>query len=90
MTDKPIVAVLCGDHRPPGMSAVETTAAVRYASAANLSHALPSADVLFVWDFLSTAVPQAWPYADRLRWVHIASAGVDPLMFPELVDSTVV
>ena len=71
MTDKPIVAILCDDHRPPGMSAVEATAKVRYAGGANLLQALPGADVLFVWDFLSTAVGQAWPHVDRLRWVHI-------------------
>jgi phosphoglycerate dehydrogenase-like enzyme len=90
MTDKPVVAILCGDLRPPGMSAVEAAAEARYVAAAELSQALRGADVLFVWDFLSTAVQQAWPYADSLRWVHIASAGVDPLMFPELVDSPVV
>jgi phosphoglycerate dehydrogenase-like enzyme len=90
MADAPIVAVLCADHRPPGMSTVEAVAEVRYASGAELPRELRGADVLFVWDFLSTSVPQAWHYADRLRWVHIASAGVDPLMFPELVDSPVV
>jgi phosphoglycerate dehydrogenase-like enzyme len=89
MADTPIVAVLCADHRPPGMSTVEAVAEVRYADAAELPHTLPGAEVLFVWDFLSTAVPRAWPYADRLRWVHIASAGVDTLMFPELIDSPV-
>ena len=26
MADRPIVAVLCGDHRPPGMTAVEAAA----------------------------------------------------------------
>src|SRR5687768_14721931 len=90
MTHAPIVAVLCGDHRPPGMGAVETAANVRYARARELPGALKGADVLFVWDFVSTAVPGAWPHADRVRWVHIASAGVDPLMFPELVHSSVV
>jgi phosphoglycerate dehydrogenase-like enzyme len=90
MADTPIVAVLCADHRPPGLSTVEAVAQVRYATAGELPHALPGAEVLFVWDFLSTAVPRMWPYADRLRWVHIASAGVDPLMFPGLVDSPVV
>ena len=90
MANTPIVAVLCADRRPPGMSTVEAVAQVRYATAGELPRALPGAEVLFVWDFLSTSVPGAWPYAERLRWVHIASAGVDPLMFPELVDSPVV
>jgi phosphoglycerate dehydrogenase-like enzyme len=86
----PTVAVLCGEHRPPGMGEVEAEAEVRYATAPELPEALHGADVLFVWDFLSTAVPAAWPAADRLRWVHIASAGVDRLLFPELVRSPVV
>jgi phosphoglycerate dehydrogenase-like enzyme len=90
MPDTPVVAVLYADDRPPGMRAVEAAADVRYATAAELPDALGGADALFVWDFLSTAVPRAWPRADRLRWVHIASAGVDPLMFTELIDSKVV
>jgi hypothetical protein len=78
MADTPIVAVLCADHRPPGMSTVEAVTEVRYATAGELPQALPGAEVLFVWDFLSTAVLRMWHYADRLQWVHIASAGVDP------------
>jgi phosphoglycerate dehydrogenase-like enzyme len=86
----PTVAVLCGEHRPPGMSDVEAATDVRYATAQELPAALHGADVLFVWDFLSTAVPDAWPSADRLQWIHIASAGVDRLLFPELVHSPVI
>jgi phosphoglycerate dehydrogenase-like enzyme len=90
MPDTPVVAVLYADDRPRGMRAVEAAADVRYATDAGLPDALGGAEVLFVWDFLSTAVPRAWPRADCLRWVHIASAGVDPLMFTELIDSKVV
>ncbi|MPY79100.1 MAG: D-2-hydroxyacid dehydrogenase [Actinophytocola sp.] len=86
----PVVAVLCGQDRPRGMEPVEEAATVRYADAAELPDALRGADVLFVWDFLSTAVPDAWPSADQLRWLHIAAAGVDPVMFPGLRDSDVV
>src|SRR5919199_1412501 len=89
-TGRPAVAVLCGEHEPPDMDSVQEVAEVRYTRAAGLPAALRGADVLFVWDFLSTALPAAWPAADRLRWVHIASAGVDPVLFPELVHSPVV
>ena len=85
-----VLAVLCGQRRPPGMQAIEALAEVRYTDATGLPDALHGADALFVWDFLSSAVCEAWPHADRLRWIHIASAGVDRLLFPELAHSSVV
>jgi phosphoglycerate dehydrogenase-like enzyme len=85
-----VLAVLCGDQHPPDMQAIEQAATVRYTDAGGLAEALVGADALFVYDFLSTAVPGAWPSADRLRWLHIASAGVDPVMFPALRASDVV
>ena len=54
-----------------------------------LADALPGAEVLLVWDFTSDAVREAWPAADSLRWVHTASAGVDRLTFPGLLESDV-
>lgn len=88
--EPPVLAVLCGESRPPDMRAVETEAVVRYTDAAGLAEALSGADALFVYDFLSTAVPGAWHAADRLRWLHMASAGVDPVLFPGLRESDVV
>lgn len=71
------------------MGPVEEAAEVRYAQADELAEALRGADVLFVWDFLSKAVRDAWPAADRLQWLHIAAAGVDPVLFDELRASDV-
>jgi phosphoglycerate dehydrogenase-like enzyme len=85
-----VLAVLCGDDRPPGMAAVQPQAEIRYATPATLPDAVRGADALFVWDFLSGALREAWPAADRLRWVHVAGAGVDRVLFPELVASPVV
>ncbi len=89
-SETPVLAVLCGDARPPDMRAIEADAVVRYTDAAGLAEALSGADALFVYDFLSTAVPGAWHAADGLRWLHIASAGVDPVLFPGVRDSDVV
>ncbi|MFI6306277.1 D-2-hydroxyacid dehydrogenase [Amycolatopsis thailandensis] len=89
-SETPVLAVLCGDTRPPDMRAIEDEAVVRYTNEAGLADALSGADALFVYDFLSTAVPGAWHAADRLRWLHIASAGVDPVLFPGLQESDVV
>ncbi|MBE1537421.1 D-2-hydroxyacid dehydrogenase [Actinomadura algeriensis] len=89
----PVVAVLTGDVEPSGMAAVERRADVRYVRAPGLAAALAEADVVFVWDFLSDALAAAWPAergARTPRWVHIASAGVDKLMFPGLTGSDTV
>jgi phosphoglycerate dehydrogenase-like enzyme len=87
---KPVVVVLTSADRPPGLAAAERLADVRYVDGSGLHAALSSAEVLFVWDFLSTAVPNAWPDGGGPGWVHIASAGVDRLLFPGLVDSDTV
>ncbi|MBB5911460.1 phosphoglycerate dehydrogenase-like enzyme [Nocardia transvalensis] len=65
-------------------------AEIRYTEAEGLADSLRGADVLFVYDFTSTAVPGAWPGADRLRWVHVGATGVDSVMFDELIRSDVV
>ncbi|GAA4851995.1 D-2-hydroxyacid dehydrogenase [Pseudonocardia benzenivorans] len=79
---------------PPGLDAAVTDvlgdADVRLATADELPAALPGADTLLVWDFTSDAVRDCWAAADAVRWVHTASAGVDRLIFPGLVESDVV
>ncbi len=73
------------DRLPPGVSVVRAGPA----GGAPLAEALPAADVLLVWDFTSDAVRDAWPAAGSPvpAWVHTASAGVDRLVFPALVES---
>lgn len=75
---------------PPGLDEIANDVRLRTATSDELPAALSGADVLLVWDFLSDAVRPAWPAADALRWVHTASAGVDLVAFPELLDSDVV
>lgn len=83
---QPTVVVLTDTGTPPGMGPAERIARVRYVDVDQLAVTLPGADVLFVWDFRSTAVASAWPDTHPPRWVHIASAGVDRLLFPELTE----
>ena len=63
---------------------------VRHATDDTLAAALPGTEVLLVWDFNSDAVRAHWAAADALRWIHTASAGVDRLTFPALLDSPVI
>lgn len=72
------------------MEGIEARAEVRYVDAAGLARALPGAQALFLWDFFSCAVRDNWAHADALQWIHVAAAGIDTLMFDELVASDVV
>ena len=82
----PDVVVLTGDVPPRGLAEAERLGRVRLVREPELAEALTSADVLFMWDFLSAAVPDAWPSEGGPGWVHIASAGVERLMFPALAE----
>ncbi|MBR7504210.1 D-2-hydroxyacid dehydrogenase, partial [Mycobacterium tuberculosis] len=46
--------------------------------------------VLLLWDYFSTALAGQFHRADDLAWVHVAAAGVDSLLFDDLIDSDVV
>jgi phosphoglycerate dehydrogenase-like enzyme len=88
---RPTVVVLSRPDypRPAGIEQVEQHAEVRFTDAAGLAGALRGADALFLWDFFSTALREAWPHADALTWVHVAAAGVDTVLFDELAESPV-
>jgi phosphoglycerate dehydrogenase-like enzyme len=87
--------VLHSEDRPPDLEQrvahVDEHARIRYATAEQLSSALPGADTLLVWDFtIGDALRHSWAAVDALRWVHTASAGVDRLIFDETVASDIV
>ncbi|ARQ68661.1 D-2-hydroxyacid dehydrogenase [Streptomyces marincola] len=76
---------------PPRLDRLAGRARVLHSDESSLHGLLPEADVLLVWDFTSDAVRAAWPGpGPRPRWVHTASAGVDRLLFPELLESDAV
>lgn len=91
--NKPVVTVLTapGEQEPPGMDALRARAEVRFASdEATLRSTLPGTDVMMVTDFRTEALEAAWGCADKLKWIHATSAGVDALMFPALTKGDVV
>lgn len=88
--DRPVLAVLCADgDRPPHMAQLDGRMDVRYTETAGLATALDGADALLLWDFFSTALHDVWDHAGTLRWIHVAAAGVDKLLFDELVQSDI-
>ncbi|OZC80323.1 hydroxyacid dehydrogenase [Rhodococcus sp. 06-418-5] len=86
----PVLVVLHAGDLPDGLESVEEVADVRYATSDTLGDAVDGADALLLWDFFSPAVESAWPRCSSLKWIHIAAAGVDSLMFDDLVESDVV
>ena len=88
---RPTVVVLTADgvEPPTTLDEIRGLADVRACTADTLADALPGAQILLVWDIFSDALASAWHAADALRWVHVAAAGVDKLLFDELRDSDV-
>lgn len=52
--------------------------------------AAPDAGVILHWSADAQLLEQVWRMAPRVRWVHSASAGLDEVLFPALVESDVV
>ena len=89
---RPVVVVLgaSADDPPPGIEAADAVTDLRYApDLASTKAMLPEADAVFWWGADASWLPAAWAHATRLRWVQSASAGVDALLFPDLVASDV-
>ena len=95
MSDRSRVVVMgtTADEPPPGIHVVESVVDVSYAATVeDLVRELEGTDVLFAWrpNRNGALLPPAWAHAGELKWIQAASAGVDGLLFPELVQSHVV
>jgi phosphoglycerate dehydrogenase-like enzyme len=79
------------DDPPPGIGVIADAVDLAFADeVAALAAALPGSDVLFAWRPRGAMLSKAWQHAADLRWIQSVSAGVDTLLFPELVRSHVV
>lgn len=95
--EPPRVVVLTADGTPPpaNEAALRALADVTVVTRDGLAAALAGTDgrrpaeVLLLWDFFSDALAEAWDAAAGLRWVHVAAAGVDAMLFPALRSSGV-
>ncbi|WP_232465288.1 D-2-hydroxyacid dehydrogenase [Oleiphilus messinensis] len=88
----PKVAVLTaeGEAILPGLGGLTGRAEVVHVTTrAQLEKWLPRVDVLVVTDFRTQLLQECWPASHQIVWVHATSAGVDALLFPELVESDV-
>jgi phosphoglycerate dehydrogenase-like enzyme len=65
---------------------VETSIAVGEQAEA-FERTAPEADVIFNWSGSGDLLRDVFRLCPRVRWVHTRSAGLDGLLFPELVES---
>lgn len=74
----------------PGLSALAEDARWYFAqNETQLHEAIGEAEILLGWNFRARTLREVWPSARRLKWIHWGGAGVDALLFPELVESDV-
>lgn len=55
-----------------------------------LRREIADADILLVWDFRFAHLDEVLPHAEKLRWIHAASVGVDALLTPNLTRQGIV
>ncbi len=71
------------DQLPPDTSLAVGTSAEAFA---NL---VEEADAILNWALGGKLLREVFPMARRVRWVHTRSAGIDSVLFPELIASPV-
>lgn len=60
------------------------------ADAAELKRILPQSEVILIGLLHEERVlEEVWPYASKARWAHTLSAGVEGILFPEMIGSNV-
>lgn len=58
-------------------------------TAQSLAEAAPRADAILAWMHRQPEIEALFPLATKLQWLHLRWAGLDALLFPELVESRV-
>ena len=80
------------DGNTPSNGVLEPRAGVEYIfidPASPPSHEAAGADALLIWNVRGGYIRRHWSEFTRLRWIQVGSAGVDRMLFPELVASDV-
>jgi phosphoglycerate dehydrogenase-like enzyme len=86
-----LVAGASTHEPPPGIEQVADRARLVFArSPEEITSAIADAEVVFAWRPEAELLEGAWDRAVRVRWVQSASAGVDTLLFPGLIDADVI
>jgi phosphoglycerate dehydrogenase-like enzyme len=88
MSTSPLVLVLAADDAPQ-LGALDAIPHLKVKDAAALNGAGRDAEAIFQWSGSRDLLRAAFAAHPRVRWVHSRSAGLDSVLFPELVASPV-
>jgi phosphoglycerate dehydrogenase-like enzyme len=79
------------EEPPPGIGVIADAVELIFADTEeSLGEALEGSDVILAWKPRSGLLQPVWHRAGGVKWIQSASAGVDRLLFPGLIDSHVV
>lgn len=79
------------EEPPPGIGVIADAVELIFADTQeSLGEALEGSDVILAWKPRSGLLQPVWHRAGAVRWIQSASAGVDRLLFPGLIESHVV
>jgi phosphoglycerate dehydrogenase-like enzyme len=90
--NKPVVLVECppGDYYLRNLDPIRGLADFRISMDRDyLVNQAPEADAMLTVGMRDTALPKLWPHAKKLKWIHSMSAGVEQILFPELINSSI-
>lgn len=88
MSDRPMVLVLSNSNDPQ-LSMLDALPHVTGNDAASFAETVKTASVIFHWSGARELLREVFLMSPHIRWVHSRAAGLDTLLFPELVESDV-
>ena len=88
MAQKNSVMVLASEYDPQFARLKEIPYTV-CGDAASCSQAAQDATVILLWSAARELLREVFPICKQLRWVHSLAAGLDNVLFPELVESQI-
>ena len=88
MKNQPLVLVL-SNADDPELQMLDSIPHLRINSAADLTDAAKAAEVILHWAGPRDLLQTVFLASPSVRWVHSRSAGLDKILFPELVQSPV-
>lgn len=88
MSDQPLVLVLA-THHDPQLAMLGSVSHVVGATFDDLAGSVAEAAAILHWSGSRETLRRVFLASPKLRWVHSRNAGVDSLLFPELIESPI-